>query len=316
MLDARDLYEFSDDAPQVPESLHLIAALSGFTDAGSTLDQVSEQIFKQFDHQLVLAFDNDELLDYRSRRPVMFFEKDHITEYDPPSLAVYLVWDEAKQPFLFLHGYEPDFRWEAFSEAIELIIEELAVEDFTWVHAIPFPIPHTRELGVTVSGNRREIIDAVSEWKPQTQVPGNVLHLIEHTLASSNFPTVGYVLLVPHYLADSEFPAAGVRALEHIMAYTGLVFGPDELREANSDFVEKLSRQVSENEDLQRMIANLEASYQQTNVGPSKTPLTSKQKLVPDADTLAAELEDFLAARARNADDSAGTGETTGGGQS
>lgn len=302
MLDARDLYEYSDEAPQVPESLHLIAALSGFTDAGSTLDQVSEQIFKQFDHQLVLAFDNDELLDYRSRRPIMFFEKDHITEYDPPSLALYLVWDEAKQPFLFLHGYEPDFRWEAFAEAIELIIAELAVADFTWVHAIPFPIPHTRELGVTVSGNRREIIDAVSEWKPQTQVPGNVLHLIEHTLAGNAFPTVGYVLLVPHYLADSEFPAAGVRALEHLMAYTGLVFGTDELREANAAFIDKLARQVAENEDLQRLVANLEASYQQTNVGPSKTPLNSKQKLVPDAEALAAELEDFLAARARNAD--------------
>ena len=302
MFEPRDLFSYAEDAPEVPEQLHMIGALTGFTDAGSTLDQVSEQIFKQFEHELVLEFDNDELLDYRSRRPVMYFEKDHIAEYEPPELAVYLVWDEAKQPFLFLHGYEPDLKWEAFSNAIALIVDELGVQDFTWVHSIPFPIPHTREIGVTVSGNRREIIDAVSEWKPQTQVPGNVLHLIEHKLGLLEVPTIGYVLLVPHYLAESEYPAAGVAALEHLMAYTGLVFATDELRESNFAFSAKLATQVAESEELQRMLANLEASYQQTHVGPSKAPLHAKQKLVPDADALAAELEDFLAARARNSD--------------
>jgi hypothetical protein len=284
----------------------MIAALSGFTDAGSTLDQVSDQIFKQFDHQLIAQFENDELLDYRSRRPVMYFEKDHIAEYEPPILALYLVWDEAKQPFLFLNGFEPDFKWEAFSEAIWLLIDDLQVADFTWVHSIPFPIPHTREIGVTVSGNRQDIIDEVSEWKPQTQVPGNVLHLIEYKLQQRDVSTVGYVLLVPHYLSDSDFPAAGVAAFEHLMSATGLVFGTDELREANREFTSKLDKQVAESEDLQRMIANLEQGYAQTNVGPSKSPLHRKQKLVPDADSLAAELEDFLAARQRNADESEG----------
>ena len=303
MLDPRDLYSFSEDAESVPAGLHMIAALSGFTDAGSTLDQVADQIFKQFDHEIVAEFDNDELLDYRSRRPLMYFEKDHISEYAPPVLAVYQVWDEAKQPFLFLHGYEPDFKWEAFSDAIRILIEELEVADFTWVHSIPFPIPHTREIGITVSGNRQDIIEAVSEWKPQTQVPGNVLHLIEFKLQQIEFPTLGYVLLVPHYLADSEYPAAGVAAFEHLMSSTGLVFATDELREANREFTKKLNNQVSENEELQRMVANLEQGYAQSNGGPSKSPLHRRQKLVPDAESLAAELEDFLAARQRNSDD-------------
>lgn len=306
MLDPRDLFSYSDDAESVAPGLHMIAALSGFTDAGSTLDQVSDQIFKQFDHQVIAQFENDELLDYRSRRPVMYFEKDHIAEYEPPVLALYLVWDEAKQPFLFLHGYEPDFKWDAFSEALWLLIDDLQVADFTWVHSIPFPIPHTREIGVTVSGNRQDIIDEVSEWKPQTQVPGNVLHLIEYKLQQRDISTIGYVLLVPHYLSDSDYPAAGVAALEHLMSATGLVFGTDELREANREFLTKLNNQVAESEDLQRMVANLEQGYAQTNVGPSKSPLHRKQKLVPDADSLAAELEDFLAARQRNADDSEG----------
>lgn len=305
-----DLIEFLATGREVPAGQHLIAALSGFTDAGSTLEQVAEQVFSQFEHEVIAQFDNDQLLDYRSRRPVMFFEKDHITAYDPPKLALYQVWDEAKQPFLFLHGYEPDFKWEAFSSQICELIADLGVADFTWLHSIPFPIPHTREIGVTVSGNRRDIIDAVSEWKPQTQVPGNVLHLLEHKLHELDFPTVGYVLLVPHYLADSEYPAAGLAALEHLMAFTGLVFATDSLREANLDFIAKLQKQVAENEELQRMLTSLEAGYQQSSSGPSKAPLRSKQKLVPDAETLAAELEDYLAAVDRSGDGSEGPDST------
>jgi hypothetical protein len=94
---------------EVPSGLQLIASLNGFTDAGSTISQVSDNIFSNFDHQLVIEFDNDELLDYRARRPVMYFEKDHIADYEPATLGLFLVYDEARQPFLFLHGYEPDF---------------------------------------------------------------------------------------------------------------------------------------------------------------------------------------------------------------
>ena len=57
------------------------------------------------------------------------------------------------------------------------LIEELKVKSVTWVHAIPMPVPHTRPIGVTVSGNRAELIDTMSIWKPHTQVPANALHL-------------------------------------------------------------------------------------------------------------------------------------------
>ncbi|MEY4322030.1 MAG: hypothetical protein RL167_758, partial [Actinomycetota bacterium] len=101
----------------------MVGALSGFTDAGSAIKQLAEHIFDNLNYELVVRFNNDELLDYRSRRPVMFFEKDHIASYSPPVLAIYLVSDEAGEPFLFLHGYEPDFKWEAFADAIVGLIE-------------------------------------------------------------------------------------------------------------------------------------------------------------------------------------------------
>ena len=300
MTHPRRLFEFKDGFEDVPTGLHLLAGLTGFTDAGSTLGQVADHIFANLETKLVVQFNNDELLDYRSRRPVMFFERDHIEHYEPAVLGLYLVYDEANQPFLYLHGYEPDFKWEAFAEAVIDLISGLEIQDFTWVHSIPFPIPHTRAVGVTVSGNRSEIIDAVSEWKPQTQVPGNVLHLLEYRLSQIDLPTVGYVMLVPHYLSESEYPQAALMAFEQISSATGLVFPTDAIREDGVEFINKLNGQLEKNEDLQKLVANLEQGYASENAGPNRAPIAKPNSKMPTAEEIAAELEGYLATRRRN----------------
>jgi predicted ATP-grasp superfamily ATP-dependent carboligase len=284
----------------IPRGLRLLAGLNGFTDAGGSIAQTAEHIFSNFDTELVVSFSNEALLDYRSRRPVMYFEKDHISSYEPAVLGIYLVHDEAGQPFLYLHGYEPDFKWETFTDAIVSIVQDFAVREFIWVHSIPFPMPHTRPVGITVSGNRSDLISKYSEWKPETQVPGNVLHLLEYRLTEVGISSVGFVLLIPHYIAESEYPKAALTAFELISAASGLVFPTDSLREQNDKFERKLNQQVSENEDLGRMVANLEQGYRNERVGPVQAAVRRPEQDVPSADDIAAQLEDYLANRRQN----------------
>jgi hypothetical protein len=294
VVEPSELYELHNEDFDVPLGLHLIAGLSGFTDAGSTIEQFANHVFENLDHRVVAIFDNDQLLDYRSRRPVMYFEKDHIASYEPATLALYLVTDEVGQKFLFLHGYEPDFKWEAFTAAVFELVDIFDIEDFSWVHSIPFPIPHSRPVGVTISGNRKDLIERISQWKPQTQVPGNVLHLLEFRFAEEEFPTAGFVMLVPHYLSDVDYPQAAVAALQQIAAATGLVFPTDSLRDAGVKFIEDLNRNMAENPELSKMVQTLEQSFANDD-GPSRGPrVTTPKTEVPSADEIAAELEDYL----------------------
>ncbi len=300
------LYRILEVPAEVPLGMHLIAGLTGFTDAGSTISQVAENIFSNFNHELLVQFDNDELLDYRARRPVMFFEKDHIADYQPAVLGIYLVWDEANVPFLFLHGYEPDFKWDAFTFAVLDLFDLFAVSDVTWVHSIPFPIPHTRAVGVTVSGNRRELIDQISEWKPQTQVPGNVLHLVEFRAAAAEIPIAGIVLLVPHYRSDSDYPQAAIEAFEQLTGITGLVFKTDPLRFEANRFSKKLADQLEENQELSRIVGSLEQGYGNSKAGPGRSPVSKPVSKLPSAEEIAAELEDYLSARHKNGAEDSG----------
>lgn len=298
MRDPDGLYDLSVEVGQVPRGLHLVAGLTGFADAGNAVSQVSEYLLENLEMNEVLAFDTDALLDYRARRPTIFFDQDHLSDYKPAKLSLYLAKDELGQPFLFLTGFEPDFQWERFTAAVVQIVQKYGVTDTTWIHSIAMPTPHTRPLGVTVSGNRLELIDALSIWKPRTQVPSNALHLVEYRLQELGHPTAGFVLLVPHYLSDTEYPQAAVTALESISAATGLIFPTDKLREQNRDFIAKVDDQVQGNQELERLVGTLEQrhdSYMEENPLPS--PLMDSSGELPTADTIAAELEKFLASR-------------------
>lgn len=282
----------------MPEGLHLVAGLTGFADAGSAVTQLSEYLLDTLDHQVIATFDADVLLDYRARRPVVYFDQDHLTDYQPPTLALYLATDEVGQQFLHLTGFEPDFQWERFSAAVLELLVRFKVKTTTWVHAIPMPVPHTRPIGVTVSGNRTELIDAMSVWRPRTQVPANALHLVEYRLQQLDHATVGFVLLVPHYLAETEHPDAAVKALESISAATGLIFPTERLRAAGREFLAKIDAQVQTNHELARLVGTLEErhdSYMEGN--PLRSPLTDEAGELPTADEIAAELENFLATR-------------------
>ena len=278
-------------APDVPSGLPLVAALTGFADAGSAVSLVSQYLSDTLERTEVGRFDNDEILDYRARRPIFQFDETHLTDYEPPRLGLDLVTDELGEPFLLLSGYEPDMRWEQVNREIVELVDLYDVSSTTWVHAIPMPVPHTRPLGVTVSGNREELTDRFSVWRPTTSVPGTMMHLVEYTLQKRDHPVSGFVVLVPHYLSDAEFPAAAVSALESITAATGRIFPTDALREQGRSFLAGIADQVENNEELQRLVGVLEKrhdSYMEDN--PLASPLTDEAGEVPSAESIAQEL--------------------------
>lgn len=304
MYHFEDLVEMRLDISDVPRGLNLIAGLTGFADSGSAVTASMNYLLDTLEHETVAVFSADELLDYRSRRPTIYFDQDHLTGFEPPMLALYLVRDDIDRPFLLLTGYEPDFKWEAFSRAVVELTERFAVASTTWVHAIPMPVPHTRPIGTTVSGNRADLIEQFSVWRPHTQVPANAMHLIEYRLQEAESEVSGFVLLVPHYLADTEYPFATLTALESISSSTGLIFPTDRLREEGREFTTKIDDQVQSNDELKKLVKTLEERYDSyMRENGLRSPLMDEEGELPSADELAAELEEFLAYR-RGSDDS------------
>lgn len=283
----------------------MVIVLTGFTDAGGAVSRMTDLFRDDLDPAPIVVFSANVLLDYRARRPSITFDGDHLLDYRPPRLELSLAHDALGQPFVLLSGYEPDFAWDAFSETVVGLAEGLQVSTITWVHAIPMPVPHTRPIGTTVSGTRSELTQAHSVWKPHTQVPATMGHLLELRLAEAGREVAGFVLLVPHYLADTEYPAAALAGLDSVSVATGLVFDADEIRDENKEYLAKVDDQVEGNAELTAMLHTLEERYDSYMAGSTLAQPIIHTGDLPSADELAAELERFLADR-RDGDDRRG----------
>lgn len=299
-----ELFERVANAPVVAQGLPLVILLTGFTDAGNTVSSLIDHLREHTEPQPLVVFDNDVLLDYRARRPIVQFDHDHLSAYTPARLELALAHDTFGQQFLLLTGYEPDFAWNGFTSAVLGLAQEFGVSTVSWVHAIAMPVPHTRPLGTTVSGNRSELIAAHSIWKPRTQVPATVGHVLEYRFAEQEMPVVGFVMLVPHYLAETSYPDAVLAAADRLMTATGRVLDMDSVRAESAEYLARVESQVQGNDELLQMLHTLEerhdsymAGYNSADPAHGFGDAPFSERNLPSADELAAELERYLASR-------------------
>lgn len=290
--------DYAERRALVPRGLPLIVALQGLSDAGSAVSQLDDYLWERTGPEELIRFNADLLLDYRARRPVITFDEDHLVDYSPEELTLNLAHDELGKPFLLLSGFEPDFRWEQFIDAVLMLVHEFEVSTTVWTHAIPMPVPHTRPLTTTVSGSRDDLIEARSVWRPTTKLSASAAHVLEYRLHSLGEEVVGFALLIPHYLANTEYPEALHASLDGIMAATGLILATDPVREASRQFMAQVDSQISENSESADMVRTLEQRYDAYMEDRTvRSPLMSDDGTIPTAEQLASELERFLAER-------------------
>ncbi|MDF3288683.1 PAC2 family protein [Streptomyces silvisoli] len=305
MLDPQSLYEFEPDGVHAVDSadaggLVLLYHLEGFIDAGDTGEQLVDELLENLDHQVVARFDVDQLLDYRARRPLMTFQRDHWSGYEAPELALRLMKDTTGTPFLLLSGPEPDVQWERFAEAVGGLVERFGVRLSINFHGIPMGVPHTRPVGLTPHGNRTDLTPGHRGWFDEAQVPGSADSLIELRLAQAGHDVLGVAAHVPHYLARSPYPDASLAVLEAVTAATGLVLpGPAHALRAQAYTVqEEIERQLAEGDaELTSVVRGLENQYDALAGAGGRESLLAEPADLPSADDLGAEFERFLAER-------------------
>lgn len=93
------MYELEFPAPRLTsadgQGPVLVHGLEGFSDAGHAVHLATTHLREQLETEVVASFAVDELVDYRSRRPMMTFESDHFSEYAAPELNLYALIDNA-----------------------------------------------------------------------------------------------------------------------------------------------------------------------------------------------------------------------------
>ena len=292
MLDPQELFTV-DETIVVPPGLTMVHALDGFIDAGGARRLAREQLLSE-DTSPLAVFDVDQLFDYRARRPVMLFVRDHWESYDEPQLVLHLAHDADGAPFLVLAGPEPDVQWERFVAAVALLVVRFEVALTVGLNAIPMAVPHTRPAGITAHASDPGLITGYEPWVDTVQVPASAGHLLEFRLGVAGIPSAGLAVHVPQYVAQALYPLASAELVDALGRLTSLSLSSVELRESAALVRAQIDQQVGEAEEVASVVRALEEQYDAFVAGRENS-LLAQDTTMPTADELGAELERFLA---------------------
>jgi hypothetical protein len=279
--------------------LVLVHDLAGEFDAAHAGALAGAHLLATLPNEVIARFDVDSLVDYRAHRPRMTFHGDRYESFAAPELLLHALEDDAGEPFLLLHGAEPDFAWERFVAAVAGLVERLGVTSVLALQAIPMPVPHTRPVTVTAHATRRQLIAEYPVYWGEMRIPGSVAALLELRLGEAGVDALGVAAHVPHYLAQATFPAASLTLLEHLSRLTGLHVPTDSLREAAEVHRTEVDEQIGRSSENTAVVAALEQQYDQFTTAREGSELLSEIGEVPSGEEIGAELERFLAEQER-----------------
>ena len=302
-MEPSSLYELEFPAPAVSSTEGtgpvLVHALEGYADAGHAIALTAAHLRDALDSELVATFNADELIDYRSRRPMISFSGTEFEDIDMPRLTMHAVRDNAGVPFLLLEGPEPDLRWEQFVTAMTGLAQRFGVSQVVGINSIPMAVPHTRPASVTGHGNDPEAITGLHTWDNPMKLPASASMLLELRLGQAGYRTAGISAHVPHYLSQTDYPAAAASLVENLAKVTGLDLPLAALENRAAQVRTQIDGEVESNAEVAAVVTALENQYDAyMRAKEEQRSLLAPDESMPTGDELGAEFERFLAEHA------------------
>lgn len=263
----------------------MLVCLDGWVDAGRVLERTVKAVIGTASI-LLASFDTDELVDYRSRRPLMHVDDGINVGVDWPAIELLACRDLDGRDVVVLSGVEPDRSWKAFAEAVVTMAQALGVRLIMTLGAYPAATPHTRDVTLSAIGTTPKLVEQVGFLRGKLDVPAGVQAGIERAAASAGVPSVGLWAPVPHYAAAEPFPPAVVAILNGLETVGDRRFLTSGLYSEADAVLDRLEAMQNADEDRRQMVSNLESHADHVaNAHPTQ---------LPSGDELAADFARFL----------------------
>jgi hypothetical protein len=275
------LYRLDDALAGEIVAPSLIVAFDGWVDAGSAATVAVEHLASG--GRMLATFDNDQLYDYRSRRPTLDIVDGRLTELGWPELTLrFRSLDE--RDLLVLTGPEPDDRWRTLADELVLLAARLGVVEWISLGAIPAAVPHTRAVPILGTEGQPGLLRGGVDPGPtgRLRVPAAAISALEMAFDAAGIPAVGYFAQVPHYV-NGPYPLASVALLEAVARHLRI--------EAPIGALDEEARQIRTRLDAATSVDEVARTYVERLEG------MADEERLPSGDDLIADIEKYLRER-------------------
>jgi len=264
----------------------LVVCLEGWIDAGVGAAAALAALLTSRSTDRIAVFDNDILLDHRSRRPIMRVVDGMNAGLTWPATELRAGTDDAGNDLLFLIGPEPDLRWRAFTADAVDLARRLGVRLAVGLGAFPAPVPHTRPVRLVTTSVVADLVHQFGYLPGTIDVPAGIHASLELGFGEAGIPALGLWARVPHYVSAMPYPAASAALIDGLVRVAGLQLESRDLHESAERTRTRIDDLIANSEEHRQLVAQLEAQADAESPHPGQP--------IPSGDEIAAELERFL----------------------
>ncbi|HEX8862418.1 MAG TPA: PAC2 family protein [Actinomycetes bacterium] len=291
MSPQRDLLEFKGEPPQL-ERPFLVMHLTGWTDSGVAGQTAIGFLQARWNARTTATFDSDELIDYRTHRPLVRLARGVIEEVTWSDLELQQATTVAGvRDALLLSGPEPNFRWHAFADRVTRLCLDLGVSEVFGLGAFPAPSLHTDPVAVVSTSADPELAGQLETVPAIVELAAGIQSVLEERLHKAGIPATGLWARVPPYLAGGSHPPAALALIRTLERLAGVTVDATELEAATKEHIEQVEQAIRERPQIAEFVEQI------------RNMVAQGDERLPSGDEIADELERFLAQQQPPPDD-------------
>ncbi len=274
----------------------LVAAFSGWNDAGDAATGAADWLIRQNDPLRIATIDPDEHIDYQSHRPQVELIDGVTRAVKWPANDCFAV-TFGERDVVVLRGIEPNLRWKSFCNAVLDVASGTGCEMVVTLGALLGDVPHTRGVRVTGTASDPALINGLELTRSQYEGPTGIVGVLHDACRSSGLRSASLWAPVPHYVATPPNPPATRALLERFGQLADLPLDLHGLDQLVDLWRVQVDHAIRDNDEVTEYVRELEGRVDAEDAGERGIVLGGHPAgggSVPNADDLAAEVEQFL----------------------
>ena len=271
----------------------LIAAWSGWNDAGESATGAIRFMLRRWRTKAVAHIDPEHFYDFTQARPtVRLQEGERVLEWPQNEFSPRTREGDARDLVLLL-GIEPHLSWHAYADTILEFCQAFDINTVVTLGALLAEASHSRPIRVSGSSEDAELRDQFGLDAPRApgyQGPTGIVGVLNNHLRDAGFQTASMWANVPHYVNASPNPKGALALLEQLNRTLQLDLSLHDLEVFAGRFDAQVGAEITKNPEMAEYARRIEEQEDaEAEDGADAEPAD-----LPDAQDMVDELERFL----------------------
>ncbi|HEU5483788.1 MAG TPA: PAC2 family protein, partial [Microlunatus sp.] len=169
----------------------VIAAFSGWSDAGNAASAAVEHLAEAYQAELAFEIDPDDFYDYQVNRPEVAIDPETgEREITWPTTRIRTAQLPDGRDLVLVEGIEPNLRWRQFGGLIASALRSAHPSRVFVLGALLADTPHTRPVPVTTTTRDPELMEIFGVTESSYEGPTGITGVISDLLTRAGLPTV------------------------------------------------------------------------------------------------------------------------------